>query len=83
MQPANAIRINDTVFLGDCYKRTIDLLAKENFRVVPLPVTEMANLMQDFPACRSGGVLPERSTARLPKQYAPSWRGGGEIFDPI
>jgi dimethylargininase len=41
---ANAIRINDTVFLGDCYKRTIDLLVKENFRVVPLPVTEVAKL---------------------------------------
>ena len=41
---ANAIRINNTVFLGDCYKRTIDLLMKENFRVVPLPVTEVAKL---------------------------------------
>ena len=41
---ANAIRINDTVFMGDCYKRTLDLLAKENFSVVPLPVTEIAKL---------------------------------------
>lgn len=41
---ANAIRINDTVFLGDCYNRTRDLLAKEGFHVVPLPVTEVAKL---------------------------------------
>jgi dimethylargininase len=41
---ANAIRINDTVFLGDCYKRTRDLLAKEAFHIVPLPVTEIAKL---------------------------------------
>ncbi|HEX4158894.1 MAG TPA: arginine deiminase family protein [Rhizomicrobium sp.] len=41
---ANAIRINGTVFVGGCYPRTLDLLAKENFRVVPLPVTEVAKL---------------------------------------
>ncbi len=41
---ANAIRINDTVFIGVCYKRTLDLLAKEDFHVVPLPVTEVAKL---------------------------------------
>ena len=41
---ANAIRINDTVFLGDCYRRTLDLLTKEGFRVVPLLVTEVAKL---------------------------------------
>jgi dimethylargininase len=41
---ANAIRINDTVFVGDCYKRTLDLLAKADFHVVPLPVTEISKL---------------------------------------
>jgi dimethylargininase len=41
---ANAIRINDTVFLGDCYKRTLDLLTKEDFHIAPLPVTEVAKL---------------------------------------
>jgi dimethylargininase len=41
---ANAIRLNGTVFIGDCYKRTLDLLAKEDFHVVPLPVTEIAKL---------------------------------------
>jgi dimethylargininase len=41
---ANAIRINDTVFLGDRYTRTLDLLAKEDFHIVPLPVTEVAKL---------------------------------------
>jgi dimethylargininase len=41
---ANAIRINDTIFLGECYKRTRDLLVKENYRVETLPVTEVAKL---------------------------------------
>jgi dimethylargininase len=41
---ANAIRINERVFLGDCYPRTGELLAKENFRVLPLPVIEIAKL---------------------------------------
>jgi len=41
---ANAIRVNDTVFLGDCYERSRDLLAEKNFRVVSLPVTEIAKL---------------------------------------
>lgn len=41
---ANAIRINDTVFIGDCYRRTLDLLTRENFHVVPLPLTEVAKL---------------------------------------
>ncbi|HEY3637707.1 MAG TPA: arginine deiminase family protein [Rhizomicrobium sp.] len=41
---ANAIRINDTVFIGDRYERTLELLAQEGFHVVPLPVTEIAKL---------------------------------------
>lgn len=41
---ANAIRINDRVFVGDCYSRTRDLLAKADFHVVPLPVTQVAKL---------------------------------------
>lgn len=41
---ANAIRVNDTIFVGGCYPRTLDLLAKEGFTLVPLPVTEVAKL---------------------------------------
>ncbi|HTT83552.1 MAG TPA: arginine deiminase family protein [Rhizomicrobium sp.] len=41
---ANAIRINDTVFVGNCYPRTVDLLAKADFHVELLPVTEIAKL---------------------------------------
>jgi dimethylargininase len=41
---ANAIRVNDTVFIGDRYKLTLDLLAKEDFDVVALSVMEVAKL---------------------------------------
>jgi len=41
---ANALRINETIFLGDSYPRTADLLAREGFHVVPLPVWEIAKL---------------------------------------
>jgi dimethylargininase len=41
---ANAIRINDTIFVGECYRRTRDLLANEDFHVASLPVTEVAKL---------------------------------------
>jgi dimethylargininase len=41
---ANAIRVNDAVFAGDCYPRTLDLLAKEHFDLLQLPVTEIAKL---------------------------------------
>jgi dimethylargininase len=41
---ANAIRVNDTVFVGGSYPRTIDLLDKEGFDVRALPTTEIAKL---------------------------------------
>ncbi|HWA31693.1 MAG TPA: arginine deiminase family protein [Rhizomicrobium sp.] len=41
---ANALRMNDTVFVGSHYPRTIDLLAKRGFDVRPLAVSEVAKL---------------------------------------
>jgi len=41
---ANALRINNTIFIGDRFPRTMDLLAKEGFAVRPLPVTEIGKL---------------------------------------
>jgi len=41
---ANALRINDTVFVGDRFPRTIDLLARAGFKLQPLPVTEIGKL---------------------------------------
>jgi dimethylargininase len=41
---ANALRINDTVFVGDSYPRTIDLLDKAGFAVRALRVREIAKL---------------------------------------
>jgi dimethylargininase len=41
---ANSIRVNDVVFVGESFPRTIDLLDKEGFSVRPLPVTEIAGL---------------------------------------
>ncbi len=41
---ANALRVNDTVFVGDGFPRTIDLLTKQGFDVVALPVTEIGKL---------------------------------------
>lgn len=41
---ANALRINGTVFIGDHYPRTAELLAGLGFTICPLPVTEIAKL---------------------------------------
>jgi dimethylargininase len=41
---ANALRVNDVVFVGENFARTIDLIAKEGLRVVPLPVSEIGKL---------------------------------------
>ena len=38
---ANALRINDRVFVGEGYPRTAELLAQEGLRVVTLPVREI------------------------------------------
>lgn len=40
----NALRINGTVFLGACYPRTLELVAREGFRVAAVPVSEIAKL---------------------------------------
>jgi dimethylargininase len=41
---ANAIRVNDTVFVGAEYPRTIALLRAEGLNVTPVPVSEVAKL---------------------------------------
>jgi dimethylargininase len=41
---ANAIRVNDTVFIGAEYPHTIAMLRAEGFSVVPLQVSEIAKL---------------------------------------
>jgi len=41
---ANALRVNDTVFVGDCYPRTLDLIRKEGLNVTALSVSEVAKL---------------------------------------
>lgn len=41
---SNALRINDTVFVGASYPRTLEQVAKDGFSVVPLPVSEIAKL---------------------------------------
>jgi dimethylargininase len=41
---ANALRVNDTVFVGDCYPRTIEMIRKEGFHVVALAISETAKL---------------------------------------
>ena len=38
---ANALRINDRVFVGEGYPRTAELLAREGLHVVTLPVREI------------------------------------------
>jgi dimethylargininase len=38
---ANALRINDRVFVGEGYPRTVELLTREGLRVVTLPVREI------------------------------------------
>ena len=41
---ANFLRVNDVVFVGDRFPRTLDLLRKEGFDAKSLPVTEVAKL---------------------------------------
>ncbi|MEJ0028441.1 MAG: arginine deiminase family protein [Rhizomicrobium sp.] len=41
---ANALRVNDTVFVGAHFPRTRDLLAKAGYAVTPLPVREIGKL---------------------------------------
>ncbi|MBU6297901.1 MAG: dimethylarginine dimethylaminohydrolase [Alphaproteobacteria bacterium] len=41
---ANLLRVNDVAFVGDCYPRTLDLLAKEGPALRPLAVSEIAKL---------------------------------------
>ena len=41
---ANLLRVNDVVFVGESFARTIDLVTKEGLRVVPLPVSEIGKL---------------------------------------
>jgi len=40
----NAIRVNDTVFVGAEYPRTVAMLRAEGFDVTPVPVSEIAKL---------------------------------------
>jgi dimethylargininase len=40
----NAIRVNDTVFVGTEYPRTIAMLQAEGLNVTPIPVSEIARL---------------------------------------
>lgn len=41
---ANALRVNDTVLVGDSFPRTIDLLGRAGFPVAAAPVTEIGKL---------------------------------------
>lgn len=41
---ANALRVNDTVLVGADYPRTIDLLMREGFAVVPLPTSQIGKV---------------------------------------
>jgi dimethylargininase len=41
---SNALRINGTVFVGACYPRTLEQVAKHGFNVAALPVSEVAKL---------------------------------------
>jgi dimethylargininase len=41
---ANALRINDTLLVGDGFPRTIDLLGRAGFPVAAMPVTEIGKL---------------------------------------
>ena len=45
---ANALRVNDRVFLGDRFPRTADRLTAAGFKVVPLPNAEIARLDAGF-----------------------------------
>lgn len=41
---ANALRVNDIVFVGDCYPKTMDMIRNAGLNVVPLAVIEVAKL---------------------------------------
>jgi dimethylargininase len=41
---ANALRVNETVFVGAHFPRTIDLLTGRGYNTVPLPVSQIAKL---------------------------------------
>lgn len=41
---ANFLRLNNTVFVGDCYPRTLDLLREEGFAAQGLPIGEIRKL---------------------------------------
>jgi len=41
---ANALRVNDIVLAGDCFPRTLDLLSRRGFKVVPLAINEVRKL---------------------------------------
>jgi dimethylargininase len=41
---ANALRVNDTVFVGDGYPGTIDLLRDKGYKVEPLPTSEIGKI---------------------------------------
>jgi dimethylargininase len=41
---ANALRVNDVVFAGSCYPRTIETLQRKGYKVVPLAVDEIRQL---------------------------------------
>lgn len=41
---ANALRVNDSVLIGQHFPRTIELLIRQGFAVVPLPVAEIGKL---------------------------------------
>ncbi|MEI9931052.1 MAG: arginine deiminase family protein [Rhizomicrobium sp.] len=41
---ANFLRINDTVFVGDCYPRTIEMLQREGFTAQGLKIDEIRKL---------------------------------------
>lgn len=43
-EAANALRVNDTVFVGDRFPRTIELLAARGLSVQSLPVSEIGKL---------------------------------------
>lgn len=41
---ANALRVNDVVLAGTCYPRTIEMLQRKGYRVVPLAIDEIRKL---------------------------------------
>ncbi len=41
---ANALRVNDVVFVGADFPKTIDLLTSNGYRVVPLPTTQIGKI---------------------------------------